>query len=98
MEHRAFTLIRQAQGKAAMDILFGKEYEIQKNSYTGAIERLNTLLKHQMQAALSVEHSKEYLARISLISVLCLLLLSWLIILRISRQAQEELSGKQSHP
>ena len=44
-----------------------------------------------MQAALEVEHSKEYLGQVSFITVLCLLLLSWLIILRIARQAQEDL-------
>jgi signal transduction histidine kinase len=91
MEHKAFELIRHGQGRAAMDILFGKEYEVQENRYTNAIERLNTLLKQQMQAALAVEHSKEYLAQVSFITVLCLLLLSWLIILRISRRAHEEL-------
>ncbi|MBF0504309.1 MAG: hypothetical protein HQL14_04305 [Candidatus Omnitrophica bacterium] len=91
MEHKAFDLIGHGQGRAAMDILFGKQYEIQKNAYTGAIERLNALLKHQMQAALEVEHSKEYLSRVSFITVLCLLLLSWLIILRIARKSQEDL-------
>jgi len=55
------------------------------------IEHLNTLLKQQMQSALTVENSKEYLAKVSFITVLCLLLLSWLIILRISRRAQDEL-------
>jgi len=91
MEHKAFSLIRQGQGNAAMAIVFGKQYESQKDAYISAIERLNDLLKQQMQAALEVEHSKEYLGQISFITVLCLLLLSWLIILRIARRIQEEL-------
>ena len=91
MEHKAFELIRHGQIPAAMAILFGKQYEVQEDRYTGAIDRLNRFLKQQMEAALTVEHSKEYLARVSFITVLCLLLLSWLIIIRVSRRAQEEL-------
>ena len=91
MEHKAFLLIRKGHGKAAMDILFGKEYEAQENNYIYTVEWLNALLKKQMQAALDVEHSKEYLSRVSFITVLCLFLLSWLIILRIARRIQEDL-------
>lgn len=91
MEHAAFSLIRRGQGPAAMAIVFGKQYETQKDAYINAIQRLNDLLKEQMQATLEVEHSKEYLGQISFITVLCLLLLSWLIILRIARRTQEEL-------
>jgi len=91
MEHNAFSLIHRGQGPAAMAIVFGKQYETQKDAYINAIKRLNDLLKEQMQAALDVEHSKEYLGQISFITVLCLLLLSWLIILRIARRTQEEL-------
>jgi len=91
MEDKAFALIRQGKGKEAMGILFGDQYELQKYTYTKAIENLNMLLKKQMDAALAVENSKEYLSQIAFITVFILLLLSWLIILRITRGTQEAL-------
>ena len=91
MEHNAFALIRKGQGKEAMDILFGNQYEFQRSNYARAIENLNALLKKQMDAALEVESSKENLSQISFISVFVLLLLSWLTILRITRATQEAL-------
>lgn len=91
MEHKAFDLIRAGRGSEAMSILFGDQYETQKKNYLQAIERLNMFLKGQMDAALSVEKSKEYFARISFITVLIMLLLSWLVIIRIARRSQEAL-------
>lgn len=91
MEHKAFDLIRAGRGSEAMDILFGDQYEAQKKNYVQAIERLNLFLKGQMEAALSVEKSKEYFARVSFITVLIMLLLSWLVIIRIARRSQEAL-------
>ncbi len=41
-----------------------------------------------------MEHGKDYAAQVSFISVLCLLLLSWLTILRNARCAQESLAEK----
>lgn len=91
MEHKAFDLIRAGRGNEAMAILFGEEYDTQKKTYVQAIERLNLFLKSQMESALTVEKSKEYLARIAFITVLILLLLSWLVIIRITRRSQEAL-------
>lgn len=91
MEHKAFDLIRNGQGDEAMAILFGEQYESQKKNYVQAIERLNLFLKRQMEAALAVERSKEYFARIAFITVLIMLLLSWLAIIRIARRSQEAL-------
>jgi signal transduction histidine kinase len=91
MEHKAFALIQERRNKEAMDILFGAQYEAQRNKYERAIERLNVLLKEQMDAALAVENSKAYLSQVSFITVFILLLLSWLALLRIARGAQEAL-------
>ncbi len=91
MEHRAFDLIRQGKGDQAMAILFGVQYESQKSFYVKAIDRLSEFLTKQMEAALEVEKSKGYFARIAFITVLILMLLSWLIVLRIARDTQEAL-------
>ena len=91
MEHKAFDLIREGRGKDAMEILFGDQYEAQKKNYVQAIEKLNLFLKRQMEAALAVEKSKEYFARLAFITVLIMLLLSWLVIIRIARRSQEAL-------
>ena len=91
MEHKAFDLIQSGQGKEAMDILFGDQYEAQKKNYVQAIEKLNLFLKRQMESALAVEKSKEYFARVAFITVLIMLLLSWLVIIRIARRSQEAL-------
>ncbi len=91
MEHKAFDLIRSGRGNEAMAILFGEQYESQKKNYVQAIERLNLFLKRQMESALSVEKSKEYFARTAFITVLIMLLLSWLVIIRIARRSQEAL-------
>lgn len=91
MEHTAFDLIRAGRGTEAMAILFGEQYEAQKKNYVQAIERLNLFLKRQMESALAVEKSKEYFARTAFITVLIMLLLSWLIIIRIARRSQEAL-------
>jgi signal transduction histidine kinase len=91
MEHKAFDLIRDGRHKEAMDILFGEQYNRQKQDYIKAIERLNRLLKLQMEEALTVERSKEYFARIAFITTLVLLLLAWLIVLRMARQSQDAL-------
>jgi hypothetical protein len=62
-EHKKFSLrvreiIRKyfpdADDKEAMDILFGEQYEDQRNNYERGIEQLNTFLKKQMDAALAV--------------------------------------------
>jgi len=91
MEHRSFTLIQEGKSKEAMDILFGDQYEVQRNNYEGAIEHLNIFLKEQMDAALAVENSKAYFSQVSFITVFILLLLSWLALLCIARGAQEAL-------
>jgi len=91
LEEKAFALVHEGKDKEAMGILFGEQYEAQKKKYAQAIENLNILLKKQMDAALAVENSKEYLSQISFITVFILLLLSWLIILRITRGIQEAL-------
>jgi|CXWL01.1.fsa_nt_gi signal transduction histidine kinase len=91
MEHKAFDLIRSGHGIEAMAILFGDQYEAQKKDYVQAIERLNLFLKRQMDSALAVEKSKEYFARVAFITVLVMLLLSWLVIIRIARRSQEAL-------
>ncbi len=91
MEDTAFALIRQKQNKEAMDLLFGKEYELQRNDYERGIEQLNAYLKKQMDAALAVENSKAYLSQVSFITVSILLLLSWLVLLCILRGAQNAL-------
>lgn len=91
MEHKSFALIRSGKGKEAMGILFGEQYELQRSNYTRVIENLNVLLKKQMEAALAVENSKEYLSQVSFITVFILLLLSWLALLRITRSTQEAL-------
>ena len=91
MEHKALDLIRQGDNKAAMEIMFSDAYEAQGKKYVQAVERLSAFLKKQMEAALDVEKSKEDLARVSLMSVLIMLLLSWLVILRITRRFQETL-------
>jgi len=91
MEDEAFVLIREGKNHEAMAILFGDQYEAQRNNYEGAIEHLNVFLKEQMDAALAVENSKAYISQISFITVFILLLLSWLVLLRITRGAQEAL-------
>jgi len=91
MEHKAFALIRQGNNKEAMGILFGDQYELQRNNYIQAIERLNIFLKMQMEMALSMEKSKEYFARMAFITALILLLLAWLVIMCIARHAQDAL-------
>jgi len=97
MEHDAFNLIKLGKNKEAMAILFGDEYEVQRNNYERAIDQLNILLKKQMDAALAVENSKEYFAQVSFITVFILLLLSWLALLRIARGSQEALVKSNWH-
>jgi signal transduction histidine kinase len=58
-----------------------------RQNYIQAIERLSMFLNKQMEAALEVERSKEYFTRVAFISVLILLLLSWLAILCLSRHS-----------
>lgn len=91
MEHKAFDLIKSGHGQAAMEILFGEQYELQKKNYIQAIEKLNLFLKRQMEDTLSVEKSKEYFGRLAFITVLIMLLLSLLVIIRIARRSQAAL-------
>lgn len=91
MEDKAFVLIREGNTKEAMGILFGDEYEVQRNNYERGIEQLNVFLKKQMDAALAVENSKAYLSQVSFITVSIFLLLSWLALLCITRNAQTAL-------
>ncbi|GEM_PF-3271831 len=91
MEQKAFDFIRAKRSQEAIDILFGDQYEIEKENYAKAVEWLNVLLKKQIDAALAVVNSKEHLARVSLMSTLILLLMSWLIIIRMTRRFQQAL-------
>ncbi len=91
MEHQALNLVQAGKSKEAVSIVFGDSYEELSRIYVQAVERLNQFLSKQMDAALEVEKSKANLARTALISVLIMLLLSWLVILRISRAYQDAL-------
>ncbi len=58
--------------------------------HTGS-PKLDMTLKRQIAATLEADKSHEYLMRICFIIVVILLLLAWLVISRINRQAQETL-------
>ncbi len=58
--------------------------------HTGSI-KLDAALKKQIAASLEADKNHEYLTQICFIIVVILLLLAWLVISRINRQAQESL-------
>lgn len=60
------------------------------------IEQLDVFLHEQMESALGVEGSKAYLGRVLFISAMIFLLLSWLIILRLTRRHQQTLMHTNS--
>ena len=66
-------------------------------SNIAAVDKLNNLLTKQVEAALALENSKADMARIAVISVLIMLLVSWLVILRVSRRYQDELIATNKH-
>jgi signal transduction histidine kinase len=91
MEQQAFVLMKEGRNKEAAELLLGEQYEIQQRHYIHIIEGLNGILKRQLESALLVENSRERFAQVLFITVLILLLLSWLAIIRITHRFQEAL-------
>ena len=91
MEHKAFDLIHQGHSDEALSMLLSVLYEKQKTQYVRSIQQLNEFLEKQTEATLVVQGRKIDLSRVFLMTVLILLLLSWLIILRATRHYQEAL-------
>lgn len=68
----------------------GTRYAQLANLHTGST-KLDAMVKHQIAASLEADRTHEYLMRICFIIIVILLLLAWLVIARINRQAQESL-------
>ena len=72
METRAFDLIREGKKEIASQILSGQKYNEQKQIYTEGIKSFISGLQSNIQ--LKQKHNNEYVFKIGLLSVVCLLI------------------------
>lgn len=82
MEYRSFDRVRQGRAKEALEILFSKEYETQKQIYADGMTRLMEQLKKETDLALMRERNMAARSTAAAAVVLPLLGLVWFFVLR----------------
>jgi PAS domain S-box-containing protein len=102
MENQAFDLIRQGQRKAAMAILFSKEYERHKVIYSKGMEKINSTIQERINSTLKTQRQRAFLIATFAMVTLIILLLAWFGIVRLvviyvdeRKKAEEDL--KKAH-
>jgi signal transduction histidine kinase len=83
MEERSFVLVRQGKRTAALALLSGQDYRMQKQIYAEGVAVRNQMITAQLQS--KIAHYRHQLFWAGLILGFCLLALSaaWLLVLRI---------------
>lgn len=103
LENRAFELVRQGKSKAALALLLGQEYEVQKQIYAQGMQNTLTNIKTKVNTELQ-DYSQRLLWSVIFAGMsFLILLLSWSSVLSLVRtyirelnQAQESLLDSQT--
>lgn len=86
MENESFALVRQEKLWEARAILFGIEYETQKEIYANGIQEFVRLLELNLNKILDQQQKKLFLAVPLLAGSFLVTLIAWLIVIRLFRQ------------
>jgi PAS domain S-box-containing protein len=102
MESRAFALVRQGRHTQAVDILFGREYEMQKAVYSHGIKQMTQAVQTRIAGEISFLGRRIWLTGILGVATATTLLFAWLGIsivvnkhLELRRRAEDELAGEK---
>jgi len=102
MESLAFALVRQGRHTQAVDILFGREYEMQKAVYSHGIKQMTQAVQTRIAGEISFLGRRIWLTGILGVATATTLLFAWLGIsivvnkhLELRRRAEDELAGEK---
>lgn len=103
LENRAFELVRQSKTKAALALLLGQEYEVQKQIYAQGMQSTLTNIKTQVDTQVQVYSKRLWWSVIFAGMSFLILLVSWLSVLSVvsayireRNQAQDFLLDSQA--
>lgn len=82
MEEEAFQLVQRGQRQLASELLFGQEYETQKQIYTAAMGQVTSAMQQYAENSLKTQTQKASIAILIVIATLIILILVWIFVLR----------------